>query len=176
MPELPVYVTYLFIFFFRVFDVSLGTLRIIYLSRGQSKLAASIGFVEVMIYIVALGMVLGNLDRPLNIIIYALGFAAGNYVGSLIEEKIALGFVNVQVITMQNCGEMEDCLREMGYGVTSMECYGKEGPHRILHILLKRKLLSPFLKKVRQMDQHAFISIADTRKIMGGYFTRMKAK
>lgn len=173
---MPLLLTYLFIFFSRIFDVSLGTLRIIYLTRGQSKLAAAIGFVEVMIYVVALSMVLGNLDRPLNIVIYGLGFAAGNFVGSLIEEKVAVGYVNVQVITMRNCGVLEEALRELGYGVTSMECYGKEGPHRVLHILMKRRALPDFLKKLRVLDKDAFISISDTRKIMGGYFARMKAK
>jgi uncharacterized protein YebE (UPF0316 family) len=173
---MPLVLTYVFIFFSRIFDVSLGTLRIIYLTRGRSKLAASIGFVEVMVYIVALSMVLGNLDRPLNIVIYGLGFAAGNYVGSLIEEKVAVGFVNVQVITMHNCVDLEDKLREIGFGVTSMECHGKEGMHRILHILMTRRTLPAFLAKMRELDRQAFISIFDTRRIMGGYFTRMKAK
>jgi uncharacterized protein YebE (UPF0316 family) len=173
---MPVVLTYIFIFFSRIFDVSLGTLRIIYLTRGRSKLAASIGFIEVMLYIIALSMVLGNLDRPLNIVIYGLGFAAGNYVGSLIEEKVAVGYVNVQVITMHNCVDLEEALREMGFGVTSMECYGKEGLHRILHILMKRRTLPVFLAKMRELDRQAFISIFDTRRIMGGYFARMKAK
>jgi uncharacterized protein YebE (UPF0316 family) len=174
--NLPLYATVLFIFFSRIFDVSLGTLRIIYLTRGQSKLAASVGFVEVMIYVVALSMVINNLDRPLNIVIYGLGFASGNYIGSLIEEKVAIGFVNAQVITMCNGGELEEALRELGFGVTSMECYGKDGPHRTLNVLLKRKNLPVFLKKLRELDRQAFVSIIDTRKIMGGYFTRMKAK
>ncbi|MEW5784162.1 MAG: DUF2179 domain-containing protein [Bacillota bacterium] len=173
---LPYIVTCIFIFFSRIFDVSLGTLRIIYLTRGQSKLAAAIGFVEVMIYVVALSMVLGNLDRPLNVIIYGLGFAAGTYVGSLIEEKVAVGYVSVQVISMNNGGDLEGTLRSLGFGVTSVECYGKDGPHRILHILMKRKALPNFLKDLRVLDRQAFISIADTRKIMGGYFSRMKAK
>jgi uncharacterized protein YebE (UPF0316 family) len=172
----PVFITYAFIFFSRIFDVSLGTLRIIYLTRGQSKLAAAIGFVEVMIYVVALSMVINNLDRPLNIIIYGFGFACGNYFGSLVEEKVAVGYVNVQVITKNNGCELEGSLRELGFGVTSMDCYGKDGPHRILHILMKRKTLPVFLKSLRQLDSEAFISIIDTRKIMGGYFTRMKAK
>ena len=174
--ELPFFLTILFIFFSRIFDVSLATLRIIYLTRGQSKLAAVIGFVEVMLYVIALSMVLDNLDNPLNVVIYGLGFAAGNYVGSLIEEKVAVGYVNVQVITMHNGVNLEEKLREMGYGVTSMECYGKTGTHRILQILMKRRVLPAFLKDLRALDQQAFISIADTRKIMGGYFSRMKAK
>ena len=173
---MPLYATYIFIFFSRIFDVSLGTLRIIYLTRGQSKLAAAIGFIEVMIYVVALSMVINNLGSPLNVIIYGLGFACGNYFGSLIEEKVAVGFVNVQVITKNNGCELEGSLRELGFGVTSMDCYGKDGPHRILYILMKRKTLPVFFKNLRQLDRDAFISIIDTRKIMGGYFTRMKAK
>ena len=87
--------SYMFIFLARVLDVSLGTLRIIYLTRGRSKVAAGIGFIEIVVYVIALGMVIGNLDRPLNVIIYALGFAAGNLVGGFIEEKIAVGHVTV---------------------------------------------------------------------------------
>jgi len=174
--ELSFYLTLLFIFFSRIFDVSLATLRIIYLTRGQSKLAAAIGFFEVILYVLALSMVLDNLDHPLNVVIYGLGFATGNYVGSLIEEKVAVGFVNVQVITMHNGVNLEEKLREMGYGVTSMECYGKTGAHRILQILIKRKALPCFLKDLHELDQQAFVSIQDARKIMGGYFSRMKAK
>ena len=94
---MPLYLSYILIFCSRVADVSLGTLRIIYLTRGRSKLAAAIGFVEVLIYIVALATVMQHLDRPLNILIYALGFSACNYEGSCVEEKVAVGFVNVQV-------------------------------------------------------------------------------
>jgi uncharacterized protein YebE (UPF0316 family) len=172
----PIILTYVFIFFSRIFDVSLGTLRIIYLTRGQSKLAAAIGFIEVMIYVVALSMVINNLDRPLNILIYGFGFACGNYIGSVIEEKVAVGYVNVQVITKNNGCGLEGSLRDLGFGVTSMDCFGKDGPHRILHILMKRKALPVFLKSLRQLESEAFISIIDTRKIMGGYFSRMKAK
>lgn len=173
---MPVLLTYIFIFCSRIFDVSLGTLRIIFLTRGRSKLAACVGFVEVMLYVVALSMVIGNLDRPFNIVIYGLGFAVGNYVGSLIEEKVAVGYVTVQVVTMQSNGDLESGLREEGYGVTAMECYGRDGPHRILHILMKRRNLPQLLKSLRSLDSQAFISIMDTRKIMGGYFARMKAK
>lgn len=174
--HVPLYLSYLLIFFSRVIDVGLGTIRIIYLTRGQSMLAAAIGFVEMLIYITVLSTVIGNLDHPLNIVIYALGFAAGNFVGSKIEEKIAVGFVNVQVITMQVCNGIEETLRGMGFGVTSVEGTGKEGPHRILYVMMKRRDLQWFLKDVRQLDKNAFISIMDTRRILGGYFNRAKAK
>ena len=164
------------IFVAKIAHVSLGTIRIIYLTRGQSISAAIIGFFEVIIFLVALSLVLTNIDQWYNILVYGLGFAAGNIVGSKIEEKIAVGFVHVQVITVNNCGTLEEALRDEGYGVTSMPCYGREGAHRTLQVLLKRKELPALLKKMKEFDPDAFVSIFDTRKIMGGYFNRMKAK
>ena len=77
--HLPLHLSCLIIFTCRVVDVSLGTVRIIYLTRGQSKLAAAIGFVEMIIYMIALSTVMGNLDHPVNVVFYALGFAVGSY-------------------------------------------------------------------------------------------------
>jgi uncharacterized protein YebE (UPF0316 family) len=173
---LPVEASYIYVFLARILDVSLSTLRIIYLTRGRSKLAAAIGFVEVMIYVTALGLVVGNLDKPINIVAYGLGFAAGTLVGGLIEEKIAVGYVTVQVITVEGSEELEQILRDRGFGVTCLEGCGRDGPHKILHVLMKRRHLPAFLKLVREQDSRAFISIIDTRKIMGGYFARMKDK
>ena len=176
MAFVPVVLTYFAIFFAKIAHVSLGTVRIIFLTRGNSVQAAVIGFFEVIIYLIALGMVLTNLDQWTNVLVYGLGFAAGNLVGSRIEEMIAVGYVHVHIITVQNCGTLEQSLRDEGYGVTSMPCYGREGPHSSLQVLLKRKELPSFLKLVEKCDPRAVISIFDTRKIMGGYFTRMKAK
>lgn len=168
--------TYIYIFFARIFDVSLATLRIIYLTRGRSKLAAAIGFFEVMIYVVALSMVVGNLHQPLSVLIYGLGFAVGNLIGGFIEEKVAVGFVTVQIVTLQDGKDLDHKLREHGYGVTAMECYGRDGTHRILHIFLKRRDLPFLLKLLSELDRQAVVSVFDTRKIMGGYFSRLKDK
>ncbi len=176
MELLPVILTYLAIFFAKIAHVSLGTIRIINLTRGNGVIAACIGFFEVIIYLIALSMVITNLDQWSNIVVYGLGFAAGNLVGSKIEEIIAVGYVHVHIVTVQNCGSLEENLREKGYGVTSMPCYGREGAHRSLQVLLKRKELPVFLSTVDRYDPRAVISIFDTRKIMGGYFSRMKAK
>jgi len=172
-----VVLTMLAIFIAKIAHVTLGTVRIIYLTRGESKIAASIGFFEVIIYLAALSMVLSNIDQWSNIVAYGLGFASGNLVGSWIEEKIAVGYVLAQIVTVKNGGTLDQSLRELGYGVTAMPCYGMEGaPRTNLQVLLKRKELPALLKKMKDFDPEAFISIFDTRKIMGGYFSRMKAK
>jgi uncharacterized protein YebE (UPF0316 family) len=168
--------SYLLIFFARVTDVSLSTVRILMIMRGRSLVAATIGFFEVSIYILALGQVIGNLDNPLRVVAYALGFATGNLIGSRLEERLALGVATAQVISLDKSDEIAEILREQGFGVTVLEGCGRHGTHQILHILLKRKDLPCFMDTVREADNQAFVSVMDTRKIFGGYFAKIKAK
>jgi len=133
--HLPLHLSCLIIFTCRVVDVSLGTVRIIYLTRGQSKLAAAIGFVEMIIYMIALSTVMGNLDHPVNVVFYALGFAVGSYVGSKIEEMIAVGYVNVQVITKERCkrhGRGAAAGRLWGHR-RGLQRHGGAPPHSLRH-------------------------------------------
>ena len=102
---------YLFIFFARVIDMSCTTVRTLMIVRGQRLIAAIIGFFEVSVYIAALNEVVGKLNNPLNLLFYAAGFATGNYVGSMIEERMALGFVTVEIIPSDPESEMPDLLR-----------------------------------------------------------------
>lgn len=164
------------IFIARIVDVSLATLRILFLMRGRGINAALVGFVEAGVFILALSEVVKRLDEPVNMVFFAAGFAAGNYVGSLIEEYIAVGFVNVQVISLQCCDGMETRLRQAGFGVTSVEGCGRDGTHPILYILIKRRELPRLIEIIQQEDQQAFVSIMDTRRIVGGYFNRKKSK
>lgn len=171
-----VLLTLLTIFIAKISHVTLGTLRIIYLTRGKSIPAALIGFFEVILYLAALNMVLNNMDQWLNILVYGLGYAAGNIVGSLIEEKIAIGVVHVQVVAGLDGAGLEHILRDLGFGVTSMPCYGREGERQALNLIVKRKELPALMKALREHEPDAFISVFDTRQTTGGYFKRMKAK
>ena len=92
------------------------------------------------------------------------------------KNNITSGKIYSQVITKERCNGMEEELRQAGFGVTAVDCSGMEGPHRILYVMLKRRDLPSFLKTIRQLDKDAFISISDTRKIVGGYFSQVKAK
>jgi uncharacterized protein YebE (UPF0316 family) len=166
--------SYLLIFAARVADVTLSTIRILLLMRGKAVQASVIGFFEVTIFILALNQVVGNLDDPFRLLAYALGFATGNFVGSRLEERLALGFATVQVISVDKSVEMLEQIRERGFGVTALEGCGREGTYQILHVLLKRRDLPCFLSLVRGIDDQAFVSVMDTRKIFGGYFSRIK--
>lgn len=163
---------YLFIFFARICDVSLATMRTLMVVRGQRLYAALIGFFEVIIYIVALNKIFDNLDNLLNLLSYAAGFATGNYVGSYLEEKLAVGTFTVQVITLKSPLELTERLRSMGFGVTVIEGIGREGTRYILQIILKRKQFGVLRREVDQWDNTAFWTIFDARLTRGGVLTR----
>ncbi|MDN5301295.1 MAG: hypothetical protein PWQ60_809 [Thermoanaerobacteraceae bacterium] len=166
---------YLFIFCARVVDVSLATIRTLMIVRGNRLQAAMIGFFEVIVYITALNRVVGGLNNPANLMAYALGFATGNYVGSFIEEKLAIGLITVQIIT-RNPAVVEN-IRQKGFGVTVLEGMGKEGSRQVLMVSLSRKALPFLLDLVEQKDQAAFVTVMDTKVTRGGYFKQtMKAK
>ena len=151
---------YLFIFFARVSDVTLLTIRTLMVVQGRKLQASIIGFFEVLVYIVALGKVVSSLDDPMNILFYALGFAAGNYVGITIENKIALGNLGAQIIlkTDKN-NELIEILRENKFGITVLNGYGMDGPREVLNVALNRKDLLKLKKLVYDYDPSAFITV-----------------
>ena len=167
---------YLFIFVARVVDMSLATIRMIMVVRGKRLQSAVIGFIEVTIFVLAIGKVLNELDNPMNVLTYSLGFATGNYVGIYVEEKMALGNIIVQVISPYESEHLVDILREEGFGVTVVEGYGVKGMHHMLNITLSRKNLGKLMELLDQHDKKAFVTVTDARAIKGGYFTRMKKK
>lgn len=166
----------LFIFLARVTDMSLSTFRILMLMRGRSLLASLIGFLESGIYILALSQVMQHLDHSINMVFFAAGFAVGNYVGSSIEERIALGYVNLQVISVDCHDTLQSRLRDEGFGVTVVKGSGKDGMHYILYVLCKRRDLPKLMKLINNTDEEAFTCVVDTRKILGGFFSQPKAK
>lgn len=165
---------YLFIFLARVTDVSLQVFRLLLLTRGYALLASVTGFFEVAIFVMALGVVFaGGFDDPLKVIAYAGGFASGTLIGSIIEERMALGYVVIQVFPAKACcGELITTLRESNYGVTRVAGEGKYGPRDVLMVTAKRKDLRNLLKIMDRVAPEAFFNISDIRSIHGGVFPR----
>lgn len=164
----------LFIFFARITDVSMGTLRMILLVKGQRKIAAMIGFFEVMIYLIVLGKVVGNINKPLLIIAYCLGYASGNYVGSKLEEKLSIGRLLVQIIVKEiKCG-IVDTLRNAGFGVTIFEGEGMDGSSYMLNVITERKKVRELKEIINKQDCGAFLTTMDVRSSLGGYFQPKK--
>lgn len=166
---------YFLIFFARMIDMAMATVRTLMVMQGRKFQAALLGFFEVGIYVVVLGKVVNSLDNPLNLFAYCLGFAAGNYVGIMIENKIALGNLSAQIILKTaNNDILIDTLRQEKFGVTSYEGQGIEGPREILTVALNRKDLPRLKRIVDGIDANAFITVNSISPIRGGYFPTLK--
>ncbi|QQY80202.1 uncharacterized protein YebE (UPF0316 family) [Keratinibaculum paraultunense] len=169
---------YLIIFFARVVDVTLATIRTLMVVQGRKIHSAVIGFFEVSIYVAALGKVVSNLDDPRNLLAYALGFACGNYIGITIENRIALGNLVVQIVLSSdgNDFELAEKLRNSGFGVTILHGEGKEGSKKVLQVAINRKDLDKLEKIVYNYDGKAFITTSSVNCVSGGYFSTSKKK
>jgi uncharacterized protein YebE (UPF0316 family) len=157
----------LLILVLRLFDVSLGTFRTILVVQGKKYLAASIGFFEVLIWIFAMRYIFQNLDNTYNLIGYALGFALGNIAGITLEEKIALGYVQVNIISMYYAEQIADALRKAKFGVTILPAEGGSGGMSLLILLIRRRDLKSAKKIIDEIDKKSFITIQHSRPYRG---------
>ncbi|MEN6472746.1 MAG: DUF2179 domain-containing protein [Syntrophaceae bacterium] len=158
------------IFLARICDVTLDTLRIIYVSRGLKHLAALIGFFEVLIWLMAITQILANMTNVVYYLAYAGGFAMGNYVGILIEERMAIGSVVIRVITQKDATELVKSLKCEGYGLTHIDGQGALGPVKVIFTIIRRKDIEHVLKLVRTFNPLAFYTIEDIRSVRQGVF------
>ncbi|HOG11729.1 MAG: DUF2179 domain-containing protein [Smithellaceae bacterium] len=163
------------IFLARICDVTLDTLRIIYVSRGMKFLAPAIGFVEVLIWLVAITQIFKNLSNPICYVAYAGGFAMGNFIGIIIEEKMAIGTVVIRIITQKDAEALIGCLKENRYGVTHVDAQGAMGQVKIIFTIVKRKSIDSVLEIVRGCNPLAFYTIEDVRSVRKGVFPLFKA-
>lgn len=162
---------YLIIFIAKVVEVSLMTLRTVLVTKGEKVYGSLIGIVEISIWIVLTSTVLSGLkDDPFKMVVYAAGFAVGIYLGSTIEEKLALGLMSLQVIVSRSEGEMlTNYLREKGIGITVMDGQGISEPKRMLILNIQRKRKSEVMKYIVKTVPGAVISSNDLKTVYGGY-------
>ena len=153
------------IFCARVTDVSIGTIRIILVAKGYKKLAPLTGCFETLIWIVAISNIIQNIDNWACYIGYAAGFATGNYVGMLIEEKLALGHELIRIITVNNYNTLVDNLSAKGFGVTVTNAEDKNGPVGILYIITTRKKANDVVEIVNEQDASAIYTIESIRHV-----------
>ena len=156
------------IFFARIADVTFGTLRIIFISRGMKLLAPVVGFFEILIWLVAIGQIFQDMGSAINYIAYAGGFAVGNYVGIIVEERMAIGLNLIRVITQFGADDLISALKGEGFGVTAVDAAGKHGPVKLIFLVVKRKNISSVIKMIHQYHPNSFYTIADVRSAKGG--------
>lgn len=161
----------IFIFIAKVIEVSLTTLRMVFINRGEKLYASTIGFVEVIIWLKVASVVLvGINDYPARMLVYALGFSCGSFVGLKIEEKIGLGYSNVQIITNEEDGApLAASIREMGRAVTIIQGEGRDSNRVILSTYVKRKDKDKILSKVKEMKTQGVVTVSETQKVYGGF-------
>ncbi|OHX50337.1 hypothetical protein BB776_00875 [Planococcus salinarum] len=164
------------IFSINIVYVTFFTIRMIMTLKGYRYLAAVVSMVEVVIYIVGLGLVLDNLDQIQNLVAYALGYGSGVIVGSKIEEKMALGYITVNVITSEQNQHLPNALREKGYGVTDWAANGKDGDRQSMQILTPRKMELKLYTTIKEIDPKAFIIAYEPKSIHGGFWVKQVRK
>lgn len=162
-PTLSLYITPILIFFMRVTDVSIGTVRIIMVSRGRKLIAPALGFVEIMIWLYAISNIVQNADNIWFYLAYAAGFSAGNFLGIIVEERLALGVGMVRVVTRKRAAELIGSLRSFGYGVTAVVGEGAEGPVDIIYTVVQRSEIPKVLEQIQKFNPRAFYVVEDVR-------------
>lgn len=149
----------------RVMDVSIGTLRIVFLSRGMKVLAPILGFFEVIVWLLAISQVMQHMDSWINYVAYGTGFALGNYLGIVIEEKLSMGLVILRVITRKSAIDLIEHFRNEGYRMTVVDAEGLKGPVQILFTIARRKQVPELLSITRRYNPDAIYSVEDVRSL-----------
>jgi len=164
----------LLIFLARICDVSLGTMRIIFVSKGKKNVAPFVGFFEVLIWIIAISRIMQNHNNFVNYFAYAAGFATGNYFGILIEEKLAMGFQMIRVFTNDTCTGLIKALNSRGFGATMVEASGAKEKVHLIYSIVHRNELANVMEIINEFNPKAFYTIEDIKGVNEGIFNPKK--
>ena len=166
---------YLFIFFGKILEVTLATIRMVLINRGERTKGSFLAFFEVIVWLVVTSTVLSGFQSDLwKVLVYAVAFSIGNYLGSYLEGVIALGLSSIQVITSENekLDDLLTCLRSNNVAVTVINGEGKEGDKKILFIHLKRKRIAEIVKLINSVSDNCVISVSDIKVLRGGFIKK----
>jgi uncharacterized protein YebE (UPF0316 family) len=164
------------VFFAETCVVTLSTVRTIFVARGWKSLAPFLGFFEVSIWLFAIAQVMQNLTSPACYIAFAGGFSLGNFLGVLIEQKLALGNVVVHITIREKASELIKSLKQAGYGVTALDAQGATGPVQVIFTVIKRKQLPAVVTIIKGFDSKAFYSVNDLKSAAEGIFPRSRRR
>ena len=175
-PEIYVWIILpLLIFFARICDVSLETIRVIFISKGIKYLAPIIAFFEIVIWLLAMEVVMKDLANIANFFAFAFGFAAGTYIGLVLEEKLSIGMVILRIITTEESNEsIISFMQNENYGTTSMDAKGSRGSVKMILSLVNRVDVPRIMAHLKKTNPTAFFSIEDVRYVNSGVFRPKK--
>jgi uncharacterized protein YebE (UPF0316 family) len=164
------------VFSLRATDVSMATIRMLMIVRGHRFLAPLIGFFEILLWVTAIGIVVQHLSSPPHVVGYAAGFATGNYLGLLIEERLALGVATVRTVVRQGGAELAGELRDAGFGVTETLGQGREGTVEVLYSVLPRKRVERCLSLIEARAPESFVVVDEPRTVRRGWLFPVRKK
>lgn len=164
------------IFLARLINQTLDTIRFMMTIRGRKLVAWIMGFLETAIFIVTLSAVFSDLSNILYIVAYSAGFASGNTIGMLVEERLAIGHMNLRIISSKRGSAIAEKLRKEGYGVTEIPARGKEGTVTLLDVSVRRKQVKEVHDIAQKVDKSAFISSEELRPLWRGYWGRARQR
>ncbi len=164
------FVTALGIFALRIGDMSLDTIRVLFVMRGRKLLAWVLGFLQSLIFVIAISQALSHLDNPLSVVGYAAGFATGVVVGMLIEERLAIGHIQFTIISSQRGAVIAEQLRTDGFAVTEVPARGRSGMVHVLMVSVTRRDRGSIEAAVLAADPEAFITAEDVRPVRRGFW------
>jgi uncharacterized protein YebE (UPF0316 family) len=147
------------IMFMRIVDVSLATMRTIFVVQGKKYLAGLVGFFEVLIWVFAIRFVLEHLDNYANLFGYAAGFSLGNILGITFEQKLGFGYIQLTVISRHFTDQIANTLRKLKYGVTILPGEGGSGGISVIVLIISRKHQSKAFSIIESIDKDAFITV-----------------
>jgi uncharacterized protein YebE (UPF0316 family) len=165
-----------FIFLARICDQSIGTMRLIFLSKGMKYLAPVLGFFEVIIWLLAIGQIMQHLDNWLCYIAYGTGFAMGNFIGITLEERLSIGTSIIRVILPGDSLELFSALKLNNFGLTLLDAEGAKGKVKIIFSIIRRKEIQVFLHILHDYHPNAFYTIEDVKEAKEGVFKRRSQK
>lgn len=166
---------YFFIFFGKIIEVAIATLRIVLISRGERLVGSIVAFFEILLWITITGTVLINFQKDLiKVGVFAFSFAIGNYIGSWLESKLAFGLCSIQVIMPEHKSayELVDCLRGENFGVTILDGKGKDGERKLLIVNSRRKRMAQCMKIITDKTDDAVVTVSDLKIAKGGYIKK----
>lgn len=166
----------LLIFFARILDQSIGTMRLIFLAKGMKYIAPFLGFFEVIIWLLAIGQIMQHLDNWLCYVAYGAGFAMGNFIGITLEERLSIGTSIIRVILSSQSPELIAALKAHNFGLTILDADGSKGKVKIIFSIIRRKEISLFLNTLHVYHPTAFYTIEDVKEAKEGVFKRARER
>ncbi len=151
------------IFMARIIDVSIGTMRVIFIMQGNHRLAPILGFFESFIWLVAVSQIMKNMDNIVSYAAFAAGFGTGTYIGIKIEEKLALGKVLIRIITRKEADSLIDFFRDNEFHFTIVPAEGKFGPVNVLFSVINREKLPEVFRAINTYNPKAFYTIESVK-------------